>query len=61
MSSPTDPRIATSYKTKRLDEKQLLLLGAILDALIALKPKAAEPAASAAPAAEPAKKPRGRE
>ena len=41
----TDPRTQAGYKLHRHDEKQLLLLGAILDALLALQPKAEMPVA----------------
>lgn len=34
-----DPRTQPGYKLNRIEEKHLLLLGAILDALLALQPK----------------------
>lgn len=40
----TDPRDTPNYKAKRVEEKTLLLLGAILDALKALQPVQAPPA-----------------
>lgn len=39
----TDPRELPGFKAKHITEKQLLLLGAILDALKALAPAPAVP------------------
>jgi hypothetical protein len=41
-----DPRTASSWKQKRQDERTQLLLGAILDALYALRPTTPQPAAT---------------
>lgn len=47
-----DPREQQGYKAKRHEEKQILLLGAILDALKELK----APQPVAAPASAPARR-----
>ena len=50
----SDPRLESNWKQKRVDEKQLVLLGAILDALNRLAPaplpKAEPPKAEQKPA-----------
>jgi hypothetical protein len=43
-AASNDPRTEPGYKAKRHDERVVLLLGAILDALLAQKPKTAAPA-----------------